>query len=68
MLDSAAEPVLSLRDVEVSFPIRRGFFAKPGRLHAVNKVSLDVQRGEFISIVGESGCGKSTLAKTLLGL
>ncbi|MCC5986083.1 MAG: ATP-binding cassette domain-containing protein [Pararhodobacter sp.] len=68
MFDSTAEPALRLCDVEVSFPVRRGFFSAAGKLHAVNKVSLDVARGEFISIVGESGCGKSTLAKVLLGL
>ena len=68
MFDIPADTILSLRDVEVTFPLRRGLFSKPGTLHAVNKISLDVQRGEFISIVGESGCGKSTLAKTLLGL
>jgi len=68
MFDTSADTVLSLRDVEVAFPLRRGLFARPGLLHAVNKISLDVHRGEFISIVGESGCGKSTLAKTLLGL
>jgi len=68
MFDSIPDPVLRLCDVEVSFPVRRGFFAKPGKLYAVNKVSLDVAPGEFISIVGESGCGKSTLAKALLGL
>jgi peptide/nickel transport system ATP-binding protein len=37
-------------------------------LHAVNGVSLDIQKGEVLGIVGESGCGKSTLARMLLGL
>lgn len=35
---------------------------------AVNSVSLDVQPGETLSVVGESGCGKSTLARTVMGL
>lgn len=37
-------------------------------LRAVDNVSLSVDRGEFISIVGESGCGKSTLAYSIIRL
>lgn len=35
---------------------------------AINDVTLDIRRGEILSVVGESGCGKSTLGRTVLGL
>jgi NitT/TauT family transport system ATP-binding protein len=35
---------------------------------AIDSVSLDVRRSEFVSIVGPSGCGKTTLLKTICGL
>jgi peptide/nickel transport system ATP-binding protein len=39
-----------------------------GPLRAVDEVSLSVDRGETVALIGESGCGKSTLAKTLMRL
>ena len=50
------------------FLVGSGLFTKKRVLHAVNGVSLAVEQGEVLAIVGESGCGKSTLAKLLLGL
>ena len=46
-------------------------FPRPGKqapLHALGPVDLDLQRGEFVSVVGPSGCGKSTLLDVLAGL
>jgi peptide/nickel transport system ATP-binding protein len=54
--------LLRVRDVTVRFD------GEEGAVHAVDRVSFDVARGEVLAIVGESGCGKSVTTMALLGL
>ena len=54
------EPLLSIRDLCVDYVTERG------PVRAVDRVSLNVDRGEILGIAGESGSGKSTLAQALL--
>jgi len=44
------------------------FHTRKGRFHALREVNLEVQRGEFITLIGHSGCGKSTLLNLIAGL
>jgi len=60
-------PVLAAEDVRIAFKVRRGLFQPMEMLRAVDGVTLQIQRGETLALVGESGCGKSTLASMLLG-
>lgn len=60
---------LKLTNLSKSFPVGKGLFGPPKfMVHAVRPLSLSVQKGETLGIVGESGCGKSTLARMLVGL
>ncbi len=49
---------LVLKDVSKSF----------GKVHAVRDLSLEVQKGEFVSLLGPSGCGKTTVLRLIAGL
>ncbi len=60
---------LKTTDLAKTFDIGKRLIGPPrAQVHAVHPVSLDVQKGETLGIVGESGCGKSTLARMLVGL
>ena len=62
-------PLLEVRGLTKHFPVRAGVLMRQiGTVHAVDDVSLTLDRGETLGLVGESGCGKSTVGKTLLRL
>ncbi len=65
-----SSPILQLNDVQTHFPVESGFLFRhqTGTVKAVDGISLSVQRGEVLGLVGESGCGKSTLARTIMQL
>ncbi len=53
-----AEAILSIKDLDFHY----------GEIHALDKVSLDVYKGEIVTIIGSNGAGKTTLLRTISGL
>jgi len=56
-------PAVRLRDLSMTFAGKRG---EPP-VHVLDRISLEVQHGEFVCLVGPSGCGKSTILNILGG-
>src|ERR1700710_2495626 len=67
-----APPLMQLNDLRKSYRLRRGMMERLRRVQrvvtAVDGVSLPIERGSILGLVGESGCGKSTLAQMIVGL
>lgn len=62
--------VLEVKNLVKQFPSgKKGFLSKPaGYVHAVDDVSLKIEAGQTLGVVGESGCGKSTLGRVMTHL
>jgi nitrate/nitrite transport system ATP-binding protein len=54
---------LSVSDVSMAFPVKGN-----GRFLALDRISMDVAKNEFVCLIGHSGCGKSTLLNLIAGL
>jgi peptide/nickel transport system ATP-binding protein len=67
-LPPVGTPVVQVRDLVVDYPGRQRFFRKSAPKRALHGVSLEVQPGEVVAVVGGSGSGKTTLGQAIAGL
>jgi NitT/TauT family transport system ATP-binding protein len=61
-VNSAPPTTVQVQDVSVVYP------SKENTITALDRVSLDIAEGEFISLIGPSGCGKTTLLRVIADL
>ena len=62
-----ADTVLEVKNLNVWYT-DSALFGKRRRTQILHDISLSLNKGEILGVVGESGCGKSTLAKAVLGM
>jgi oligopeptide/dipeptide ABC transporter ATP-binding protein len=62
-------PILEVRDLVKEYPVRGGLLRRQiNTVKAVNGISLTLERGKTLGLVGETGCGKSTVGRCLVNL
>ena len=66
-IPTKAGPLLELKNLKMHFPITRGLLRRVvGHVKAVDDVSLTIQGGETLALVGESCCGKTTVGRCIV--
>lgn len=61
--------LLEVEHLKVHFPVKQGVFSRAKQfVKAVDDVSLTVEAGQTVGLVGESGCGKTTLGRAIIRL
>lgn len=60
--------LIEISNISKEFIIQKSPFEKPKRIHALNNVTFDIEKGNVFGLIGESGSGKSTLGKIATNL
>ena len=60
--NGSSETVIQAQNLSLTFE------TNDGPVHALSDVSLDIEKGDFISFIGPSGCGKTTLLRVIADL
>ena len=64
---ATAEPLIRISGLTKHFHVKLGAFGqRSAEVHALDDFTMDIRRGETLSLVGESGCGKSTAGFAIL--
>jgi oligopeptide transport system ATP-binding protein len=68
-MPGSAQQLIAADNLAKWFPIRGGLLGRAvSHVKAVDGVTIGVNRGETLGLVGESGCGKTTLGRTMMRL
>ncbi|MDR4495026.1 MAG: dipeptide ABC transporter ATP-binding protein [Nitrospirales bacterium] len=68
-MTESTQPLLQVTGLKKYFPVRSGLFSRVSAwVKAVDDITLHVNRGETLGLVGESGCGKTTVGRAILRL
>ncbi len=66
-MTNTTDYVLELKNIKMYFPVKSAFLKRTvNYIKAVDNISLTINKGETLGIVGESGCGKSTLGRVIM--
>src|SRR5690606_27442908 len=68
VLEPAADSVQGRPERREREKVSQRYFTRQAEIQALSGISLTIEPGEFVSLIGQSGCGKSTLLSIIAGI